>query len=247
VKFDSPRIITWYSATLGLAVGAVLYAYFGVIPVLPGGIVFFLACYASLMASRKAEEENNPYHKTAEVIAVVGMIAFLPMIMLAGFIAALVIFLGFAQLALNFQTHDFRRFYLGMAVGFIGICVGAAESKSGFYLVFFAAYTMSAGITLGYAFMARRGNVETLQWDWTNRTAVSLLVLLLAIVIYLILPRFPAGGFLSQPGSEHFYQNKKWENEAEENPHIDTHKRIDRFKRSDIPVQCVQKPTVRRT
>jgi hypothetical protein len=125
--------------------------------------------------------------------------------------------------------------------------VGAAESKSGFYLVFFAAYTMSAGITLGYAFMARRGNVETLQWDWTNRTAVSLLVLLLAIVIYLILPRFPAGGFLSQPGSEHFYQNKKWENEAEENPHIDTHKRIDRFKRSDIPVQCVQKPTVRRT
>lgn len=217
MKFRSLRVIKWYSATLGASVGAVLFAYLGFVPVLPGIVVFSLICYGSLASLRPTEEESNPYHKLSESIAIVGIISFLPLIMLTDFLAALVVFIGFAQLALNFQTYDYRRFYVGMAVSFVFICVGAAESKSGFYLVFFLIYTILAGMSIGYAYMAQRQNMESPQWDWTSRTRVSLLMVGLALVIYLALPRFQAGGWFSQPSSDHFYHNKKWESEAKKN------------------------------
>jgi hypothetical protein len=218
MKLRSLRVIKWYAATLGVAAGAVLYAYAGFGPVLPGILIFSLVCYHSVrLAARHDEEENNPYHKISEYIAVAGIIAFLPLLMLVDFVIALVIFLGFAQLALNFQTHDYRRFYLGMVVSFIGLCVGAAQSKSGFYLFFFLVYTVLAGMAIGYAYMSQRGHLERPEWDWKDRTRVSLLMIGLATAIYLILPRFPAGGLLAQPGSDHFYRNKNWEAEAEKN------------------------------
>lgn len=217
MKFRSLRVIKWYSATLGVSVGAVLFAYLGVLPVLPGIVVFSLICYGSLASLRPTEEESNPYHKLSESIAIVGIISFLPLIMLSDFLAALVVFIGFAQVALNFQTYDYRRFYVGLAVSFVFICVGAAESKSGFYLVFFLIYTILASMSLGYAFMAQRQNMESPQWDGSSRIRVSLMLIGLAFVIYLTLPRFQAGGWFSQPSSDHFYQNKQWEAEAKKN------------------------------
>lgn len=217
MKLQSRRVITWYSATLGIATGAVLYAYLGIGPVFPGILIFSGICYGSLAALRVTEEENNPYRRICEGIAAAGIIIFLPLLMLVDFLIALVVFLGFAQLALNFQTHDYRRFYMGMAVSLIGICVGAAESKSGFYLVFFLAYTICAGFTIGYAHMAQHQDTQPLQWDWTGRTRVGLLMIVSAVAIYLLLPRFPAGGWLSQPGSDHFYHDNKWEEEAKKN------------------------------
>ncbi len=216
MKIESACVLKWYSATLGLAAGAVLYTYQGFGPVLPGALVFALASYYCLTAVSKTNEADNPYQKYSEYVAAVGIIAFLPLIFVADFIVALVIFLGFAQLALNFQTHDYRRFYVGIVVSFTGICVGATESKSGFYLLFFLAYTISAGITIGYAYMARRCHGVAFQWDWNDRIRVCLLVMVLATGIYLVLPRLPAGGLFSQPGSDHFYYDKKWEAEAKQ-------------------------------
>ncbi len=217
MKIESASVLKWYSATLGLAAGAVLYTYLGFGPVLPGALVFALASYYSLSAVRKTNEADDPYKKYSEYIAAVGIVAFLPLIFAADFIVALVIFLGFAQLALNFQTHDYRRFYVGIVVSFTGICVGATESKSGFYLFFFLAYTIAAGITLGYAYMAQHRKGEPPHWDWTDRIRVCLLVIGLAAGVYLALPRLPAGGLLAQPGSDHFYRDKKWEAEAKQN------------------------------
>ncbi len=227
MRFESLRVKKWYSATLGVAAGAVVYAYLGFGPVIIGALLVGYASYFSLAALHNIEEEDSPYQKVSEYIAVVGIVAFLPLVLLADFLIALVIFLGFAQLALNFQTHDYRRFYVGIVVSFIGICVGATESKSGFYLVFFLIYTISASITIGYAYMAQRQDVGTLHWDWTDRTRVSLMMIGVAVGVYLLLPRLPAGGLLSQPGSDHFYHDKSWEAEAKQNEAINARDQLD--------------------
>lgn len=218
MKIDSPCVLKWYAATLGVAAGAVLYTYQGFAPVLPGALIFALVSYYSLDAVRKTDPEDNPYQKTSEYIAAAGIIAFLPLILAVDFLVALLVFLGLAQLALNLQTHDYRRFYVGMAVSFTCICVGATEAKSGFYLVFFLAYTIAAGITIGYAYITRKRKVDIPQWDFTDRIRVCLLVVGSATVVYLLLPRLPAGGLLAQPGSDHFYRNEQWETEAKQHP-----------------------------
>ncbi len=233
MKFESLSVIRWYSATLGLAAGAVLYVYYGFGPVLPGTLAFAVVSYYSLAVVRKTDEDVSPYQKLSEYTAAAGIIVFLPLIFIADFIVALVVFLGFAQLALNFQTHDYRRFYLGIVVSFVGICVGATESKSGFYLSFFLAYTISASITIGYAYMSQRPNVGTPHWDWTDRTRVCLLMIGIAVGIYFILPRLPAGGLLAQPGSEHFYQNKKWEAEAKLNEYKNARDQVNELRQSE--------------
>jgi hypothetical protein len=43
----------------------------------------------------------------------------------------------------------------------------------------------------------------------------TLWLISVAVVIYLILPRFPAGNLGVHPGSNHLYENKGWEMEAE--------------------------------
>lgn len=227
MKIDSPSVLRWYSATLGLAAGAVLYTYLGFGPVLPGALIFALVSYYSLEAVRKTDAEDNRYQKLSETIAVLGMVAFLPMIIAVDFLVALLLFLGFAQLALNFQTYDYRRFYVGIAVSFTCICVGATESKSGFYLVFFLAYTITAGITIGYAYMMQRRKIGIPQWDLPNRIRVCILLIGMATVIYLVLPRLPAGGLLAQPGSDHFYRDRQWEMEAKQHHMSDAGDRID--------------------
>ncbi|MEJ2659711.1 MAG: transglutaminaseTgpA domain-containing protein, partial [Desulfobacteraceae bacterium] len=232
MKPDAPCILKWYSATLGAAAGAVLFAFLGFGPALPGAVAFALAGYFALAAVRQTDETDSPYLKVSEGIAMTGIVLFLPLIFIAGFLIALVVFLGFAQLALNYQTHDYRRFYLGLVVSFAGICVGAAESKSGFYLVFFLVYALCAGICLGYAHAARRLDGQPPQWEWASRIRIGLLMVAMAVGLYLILPRFPAGGLLAQPGSDHFYHDAKWEAEARKNRDIDARDQIEALDKS---------------
>ena len=227
MKLESPCILKWYSATLGVAAGATLYAFLGFGLALPGAAAFAMVSYFALSAVSRTEEADSPYQKLSEGIATVGIVLFIPLIFMTGFLIALMVFLGFAQLALNYQTHDYRRYYLGMAVSFAGICVGAAESRSGFYLVFFLAYALCACISLGYAHAALHRRGQPLQWDWAARARVGLLLVVSAVGLYLILPRFPAGGLLAQPGSNHFYQDKKWEAEAKQNQGIDLQDQIE--------------------
>lgn len=242
MKLASKRVLKWYSATLGMSAGAVIYAYQGFAPVILGVLIFTAVSYCSLTAVFNTEEKFSPYQKISETLAAVGMVAFLPSILLFDFIVALVLFLGFAQLALNLQTHDYRRFYVGMVVSFVGICVGATEAKSGFYLVFFLIYTVLASLTLGHAYVAQRQDNRTPQWDWTAKIRVTLLVISMAVGIYLVLPRFPAGGLLSQPGSEHFYQDKKWEAEAKENDNLNPSDQIDDLRKNWDPGQNSESP-----
>ena len=217
MKLDSLKVIFWYSLVSGVAAGALLFAYFGMPGALIGWAATTVVSYPILLAVRRTDEQTSPYLKLSEQIAVVGMILFLPLILLGDILLGLLIFLGFAHLALLFQTHDYRRLYMGLMVSFTALIVGAVESKSGLYLLFFLAYAITISITLGYAHIEPMSSNRS-HWKPVDQLRASLWLIGVALVIYLILPRFPAGNLGARPGSDHFYENRDWEMEAERNP-----------------------------
>lgn len=217
MKLQSVKVAYWYSLVSGVAAGAVLSAYLGAMAAILGCVTMVAVTHLILVLVGRTDEESSPYLKISEQIAATGIIAFLPLLILYGPLEGLLVFIGFAHLALLFQTHDYRRLYMGLAVGFTALIAGAVESKSGLYLIFFLAYAVTISITLGYAHIEPLSRNRS-RWNPFDQLRAAALLIGLAIVIYLILPRFPAGNLGAIPGSDHFYQNPAWEQEAEQ-PH----------------------------
>ncbi|MCU7855836.1 MAG: DUF3488 domain-containing protein, partial [Candidatus Thiodiazotropha sp. (ex Lucinoma borealis)] len=215
MKLDSLKVIYWYSLVSGVAASSLLFAYFGFFAALIGLCTVIPASYLILIAVGRTEEATSPYLKVSEQIAVIGIITFLPLILLANLLVALLVFIGFAHLALLFQTHDYRRLYIGLVVGFTAVIAGAVESKTGLYLLFFLAYTVTISITLGYAHIEPLSGNRS-QWNPMDQFRTSLWLVVIALIIYLIVPRFPAGNLGARPGSDHFYENSGWESEAKQ-------------------------------
>ncbi|MES9991483.1 MAG: DUF3488 and transglutaminase-like domain-containing protein [Candidatus Thiodiazotropha sp.] len=215
MKLASLKVVYWYSMVSAVAAGAVLFAYLGFLGALLGSILMMPLTHFILVLVARVDEENNPYLKTSEQIAAMGIVFFLPMIILYGILPALLVFIGFAHLALLFQTHDYRRLYMGLAVGFTALIAGAVESKSGVYLFFFLAYAVTISITLGYAYIEPLSNNRS-KWSPLDQLRAAAWLIGVAIVIYLIVPRFPAGNLGAIPGSDHFYESQEWEQEAKQ-------------------------------
>ncbi len=212
----SANVVFWFSVALGTSMGAALFAHFGVVASLLGWLAVFSLCHLSLRAAIKYDEGHNPNLKLSEQIAMVGMVIFLPMIIIIGLLEALLTFILFAQFALNLQTHDYRRLYLGIGVSIIGIVTGAVEAKTGAYLVFFLIYATAVSMTLGYAYIDQRSDTEIPDWHRKDRLRAASYLVGAATLIYLLLPRLPAGNLGAQPGSDHFYRDKSWESEAQD-------------------------------
>jgi transglutaminase-like putative cysteine protease len=215
VKLASVKVVYWYSLVSGVAAGAVLFAYLGIMAALLGSIVVMAVSHIILVLVGRTDEENSPYLKVSELVAATGIVVFLPLLILNGPLVALLVFIGFAHLALLFQTHDYRRLYMGLAVGFTALIAGAVEAKSGIYLIFFLAYAVTISITLGYAYIEPLSHNRS-RWNPLDQLRAASLLIGLAIVIYLIVPRFPAGNLGAIPGSDHFYENPAWEQEAKQ-------------------------------
>ncbi|MEW8660531.1 MAG: DUF3488 and transglutaminase-like domain-containing protein [Candidatus Thiodiazotropha endolucinida] len=215
MKLESVKVVYWYSLVSAVAAGAVLFAYLGVMAALLGATMTVAVTHFILVLVGRSDEQSNPYLKVSEQIAAMGIILFLPLMVVYGPLPALLVFIGFAHLALLFQTHDYRRLYMGLAAGFTALIAGAVESKSGHYLLFFLAYSVTISITLGYAYIEPLSRNRS-QWNPFDQLRAAFLLIGLALIIYLIVPRFPAGNLGAIPGSDHFYENPEWEQEAEQ-------------------------------
>ncbi len=213
MRLDSGKVIFWYSLVSGIAVAAPLFAYAGFALSLLGLLLMGAVAYVVLNAVRRIDESSSPYRQLSDQIAIVGIVLLLPMMLFFGLLISLLIFLGLAFLALLFQTHDYRRFYVGLSVGFILLIAGAVETRSGFYLAYFLAYAVAVSMALGFAYIDPRSGNRA-EWRLSDRFRASLWLILTAVIIYLVLPRFPAGNLGAQPGSDHFYENSEWEREA---------------------------------
>ncbi len=213
MKTASNPVIRWYSLVSGVAASALLYAQLGLLAAGVGILLTPPVCHWVLLRVRHTNEASSPFRKYSEQIAAVGVVLFLPLILVSNLLTALLIFLGFGFLSLLLQTHDNRRLYLGLGVGFTALMAGAVIAKSGYYLVFLMAYAVSISITLGHIHLEPMSRPSQ-PWRLRDQLRSASWLIVFAILIYLLLPRFPAGNLGSRPGSEHYYQNRAWEQEA---------------------------------
>lgn len=204
----SPNVFTAYSFTIATAFSSLAVGLgipFLVVLLFP---IFFLATGYSLNLVNKSADKQA-YHKQSEQIAMVGIIAFLPLIFTLGIFSALLVFLAFAQLALNLQTYKARQGYLGLVLSFAMICTGAIESKSGWYLLFFIPYSL--GLSASFLNLSVQHNkLSRIVWFKS-----SFILCATAFVIYLLTPRFEPLLFGATHGSDHYYHDKGWEKRAE--------------------------------
>ncbi len=233
MRFNHPSLIFWYALTQGVAIAALTFAYQSVVLSLLAGIISGSVSFLSLNTSGNYNDDNSPYITTSETIAKFGIVLFIPLIFLANIVIALLVFIAIAQHALNLQTHDYRRFYLGCMISFIIICGGAVQTKSGAYLVYFLLYTASNCILLGHAYIAKNSNASTQLWHHLEKVKMASVVISLAFVIYLLNPRFAAGNLGAQPNSEHFYQNKDWQQQAEKKKDLPLKHQLDELSKTE--------------
>ncbi len=215
MKPASMKIRLWYSLVSGVAASALLYAHLGWLAAGLGFLLTVPVSYWILLRVSHTDEVSSPYAKLSEQVAAAGLILFLPLILLTSLLTALLVFLGFGFFSLLLQTHDNRRLYLGLGVGFTALMAGAVVAKSGYYLVFLMAYAVNISITLGYVYLEPMSNPSQ-PWRSRDQLRSASWLIAIAIVIYLIVPRFPAGNLGARPGSDHFYQNPSWEQEAKQ-------------------------------
>ncbi|MET0090058.1 MAG: DUF3488 and transglutaminase-like domain-containing protein [Candidatus Thiodiazotropha sp.] len=213
MKPGSNPVVVWYSLVSSVAASALLYAHLGLLAAGIGLLVTLPVCLWVLLRVRHTDEASSPFRKYSEQTAVVGLALFLPLILVTNLLTALLIFLGFGFVSLLLQTHDDRRLYLGLGVGFTALMAGAVVAKSGYYLVFLIAYAVSVSITLGHIHLEPLRNPAH-PWRQRDQLRSAVWLVASAVLIYLILPRFPAGNLGSRPGSDHFYQSQAWEQEA---------------------------------
>ncbi|MEJ2422932.1 MAG: transglutaminaseTgpA domain-containing protein [Candidatus Thiodiazotropha sp.] len=215
MKPASIKVSLWYSLVSGVAASAIVYAHLGWLAAGLGFLVTVPVSYWILLRVRRTDEASSPYAKSSEQVAAAGLILFLPLIFLTSLLSGLLVFLGFGFLSLLLQTHDNRRLYLGLGVGFTALMAGAVVAKSGYYLVFLMAYAVNISITLGYVYLEPLSEPSQ-PWRSRDQLRSVFWLIAIAVVIYLIVPRFPAGNLGARPGSNHFYQNRSWEQEAKQ-------------------------------
>lgn len=200
-----------YAATVSVSVASVMSAIQLGWLALPVGILyFFITRYCLNLMSGKTREDD-PYKKQAEQVAMLGMVIFLPLIFTLGITSALLVFVVFAQLALNLQTFTKHQYYLGLVLSFALITFSASESRSAGFIVYFILYCLILCSTL-FTLVMPQFRLSASLW---LKSSGALLVCTLAV--YLLMPRFPALLFGTTPGSDHFYHDKVWLKNAENN------------------------------
>ncbi len=238
-------LLMYYSLTLSFAVAATIFAYVNFAWSVVALLLTFGFSSWSLAAIRHATEEHNPYLVWSEKIALLGIMIFVPLIFISNILTALLALIFCAVFALNFQLFDFRRLYIGLAASLMGICVGAAHTKSGAYFWYFYCYMPLAALVLAYAHLSQQAPPPSGRW-WRGGQQLGVIGLLVvsASTIYLVLPRLPAGNLGGHPGSGVFYREKAWENQAEQHSNLEGEalaRALDQLPTTDSPESSEQR------
>ena len=214
---DNVRILVWFTLQFAIAAGAATGA---IISVAAGFAVAAIALLASIVTLRlgwSARNNEDALKPVSNALAVFGLTIFLFLLFTQPLLWALGTLLFFAQLAMNVVMREYRQLYFGLVISFVYILGGAAEARSGHYLIVFILYGLSTSYCLAEAWLDRKTTViKTLPAPPTwQRLKVAGSILTLALIIYLIMPRPPAANLGSQQShAPDFYTNEQWEEEA---------------------------------
>lgn len=213
------RVLYWFVAQFTVAVGGATAALLGSHAAIWATLSAAGLGAVTLSAGWSTRHGQRTNKGVSEGIACLGLAAFLYSLFTQGLLLALALLLFFTQLALNTVLREYRQLYLSLLLGFVFIMVGAAEAVSGYYLLVFVLYTLSALYCLTETWLDQRPLVvkELQSPGLLQRLQVSGSVLLLALLIYLLMPRPPAAMLgARQAESSEFYQSESWEQQAEQ-------------------------------
>ncbi len=218
MRIDHHQLIFWYSLLQAVSIAACLHSFGYLLAALFGMIIYFFVTAITITMTNRPDARSETFKKFSEHVGLVGTVSFVLLIAYSSILSALMVFIVFALVALNFQTHEYRKLYLGMVVCFVLLCAGAVESKAGSFLIWLVMFGISLSFCLGSAYVAQLEKASNhIACRARDYWPACVYLLSLTLIIYLVLPRFPAGNIGGYPGSDHFYKNEAWEKEAEEN------------------------------
>ena len=210
--------LIWLALQLAVAAAGAAGALFSALAGVATLLLAFPLALFSLKKGWDSRAEDQPNKQLGDGIAAAGIGLFLLLLFSAGLMQALGVLLMMATFALNVQLNNYRKFYLLQLVTFVLLLVGAAEATSGSYLLVMSAYCLFAAFSLSEAWLDQGEHAALINGpSFSQRALISGVVMGIALVIYLLMPRFAAlnwGGQQSSSGD--FYHDSKWEQGADE-------------------------------
>ncbi|WP_054113988.1 transglutaminaseTgpA domain-containing protein [Marinagarivorans algicola] len=181
-------------------------------------------------------------NKLAEIVAGAGVITFLILLFNSSVLNALIGLLISAQFAINLQANNNNRIYSALLIGLTCLLVGAAQAKNGSFLIYITSFSISSLLALRSLYLYNPHHVinmpvaknthdshitsaaNTINSINTQVPRSALHILKICVVflgltsiIYLLLPRLPAGNIgVSISSSAHFYSSREWEAQADQ-------------------------------
>jgi transglutaminase-like putative cysteine protease len=221
-RSDGLLFSLWVALTVAAAArAAVSGEIFGAVAL----TLFWALIYGAGLAYARSHD-GPPPKPLSNGVALVGMIAFLAMLMTSGLVQALMTLVLWLQAARNFALKGRRDAYFALAIGLALITFSAAEARSGFFLVALAIFGFAAFITLLYCHRlhgvegelgnhAAPGSVKAHPFPILHLGALCGVLLLLASTWYLLIPRpdpIHFGVVPTQGGDQ--YASESWERES---------------------------------
>jgi len=186
--------------------------------------LFWALIYGAGLAYARSHD-GPPPKPLSNGVALVGMIAFLAMLMTSGLVQALMTLVLWLQAARNFALKGRRDAYFALAIGLALITFSAAEARSGFFLVALAIFGFAAFIALVYCHRLHgverelrddaAGPAAAHPFPIFHLSALCGVLFLVASAWYLLVPRpdpIHFGVVPTQGGDQ--YASESWEREA---------------------------------
>ncbi|MFE8069919.1 transglutaminaseTgpA domain-containing protein [Marinobacteraceae bacterium S3BR75-40.1] len=210
------QVILWFGVQLALGIGAAVGAQTSPATGFIAGLATLGAGWLTLQLGWSARKRKNALKPLSDGVAVLGLAAFLFLLFTQTLVWALGALLLAAQLAMNLILREYRQLYFGLVIAFVFVLAGAAEAVSGSYLLFIA-YGLAVSFCFAQIWLDQRpDSVEDLPApNFWQRFRVGALLLFVAALIYLLMPRPPAANLGSQESSSpDYYTSQQWEQEA---------------------------------
>lgn len=212
------RVWILFALQFAVATGAAVTALFHVQEGVVAGIATLGVSGMTLRWAWSVRDRKDALKPYSDGVAMAGLGAFVLLLFSQGLLLGLIALLVAMQLAMNLVLREYRQLYFGLVISFVLIMCGAAESLSGGYLLALLIYGLISSFCFGEMWLDQHPAEDLASHRPTirRRLQVAGLVLCLAVVFYLVLPRPPAANVGSQLATAaEYYSNEQWEEAAD--------------------------------
>lgn len=215
-------ISIWFSLLFAVSFAGAIFGLFGTSAALAMLFIGFFCSLVTLWFAYQKRHIKDAYKVPADALAILGLIFFFVTLFEADLVVALVEMLFFLQLALNLYFREHRQVYFGLIACFVALMTGAIYTYRTGFLLFIFLFCLCACFYLALCYVDKKlslsgeqpkpsqqperskqdipennnlNQTSSVYGSWTNleRIGIAVAISLLAGIIYLIMPRFPAG------------------------------------------------------